>query len=200
MWKPQATLVMRSCNLHKSVCWNRAWKRSDQNSGSGYTGFMIRHLQSLSPTSWKVFLRFTVFKNLFVVSSKIETDCKSDQQGCQSPCSEQNTFYLVLIDILAEALHTAYCYQKIEVAVVQDSGDTTCCCFRTVNKVAWQVHYEYGMLQSVNLLLWGCCVIGRWIFWFNAVWKRPEGLCVEEDIFWVMQTQGGSNLTGWSLQ
>lgn len=76
-----------------------------------YTGFVIRQQQSLSPTFWKIFLHFGFFRNICYVTS-VEIGCKSDQQGYQSTCSEQNTFYLVLIDALADALHSAYCYQK----------------------------------------------------------------------------------------
>lgn len=106
-------LVMKSCNLHKSVCCSGAWKRSDQSSDS------LRNFSVPQAFSSGIYSPFPLYPEKFscilqfLETSAIEIDCKSDQQGCQSPRSEQNTIYLVLIDTLAEALHSGYCYQKI---------------------------------------------------------------------------------------
>lgn len=128
--------------------------------------------------------------------ASVEIGCKSDQQGCQSTFSEQNTFYLVLIDALADALHSAYCYQKNWSSSARQIAETQLAAalgLWTRLPGTFTVA-RYGMLQSLSSVTLGMLFHWETDFWFNVVEKRPKGLCVEEDIFWVMQTHGAAAL------
>lgn len=77
-----------------------------------------------------------------------ETDCKSDQQGSQSSCSEPITFYLVLNDTIAETFHSVDCYQTNKSCGARQVAGT---------HPAAGCDCEQVCLASVQLLGMGCC-------------------------------------------